>query len=177
MYDPGTFRIGDSLSTSGTIEFTDIPRFSPEHFAVVEIKDALKRKQLTKGLDQLSEEGAIQVFRQPYLGDKDAVVGAVGMLQFEVLQFRLLNEYNVDIRLRPLSFQHARWVDGEGYDQNKFERQEYTKVLVDRDNHPIVLFRNDWALNYCKGQFPDLRFLPNPPGTPGLEELHGKFEF
>ena len=177
LYDPGTFRIGDSLSTNGKVEFTDIPRFSPEHFAVVEIKDALKRKQLTKGLDQLAEEGAIQVFRQPYLGDKDAVVGVVGMLQFEVLQFRLLNEYNVDICLRGLGFQHARWVEGEDYDQTKFERQEYTKVLVDRDSNPIILVKKDWALSYCKGQFPNLRFLPNPPGTPGLEELHGKFEF
>lgn len=176
LYDPGTFRIGDTLSTKGQFEFTGIPRFSPEHFAVVEIKDALKRKQLTKGLDQLSEEGAIQVFRNPFLGDMGAVVGAVGMLQFEVLKFRLEHEYKVKIVLRSLGFQHARWVEGE-LDQAKFDRQEYTKVLIDRDDNPMVLFRNDWALNYCKTNYPALEFLPNPPGTPGLEELHGKFDF
>ncbi len=176
LYDPGTFRIGDTICTGGDVAFTGIPRFSPEHFAVVEIKDALKRKQLTKGLDQLSEEGAIQVFRNPFLGDMDAVVGAVGMLQFEVLKFRLENEYNVKIQLRNLPFQHARWVEGE-FDQAKFDRQDYTKVLIDRDGLPMLLFRNDWALSYCRTNYPDLEFLPNPPGTPGLEELHGKFEF
>jgi peptide chain release factor 3 len=173
LYDPGVFRIGDTLSNGAEVPSPDIPRFSPEHFAIVEIKDALKRKQLIKGLDQLSEEGTIQVFRQPMLGDLDAVVGAVGMLQFEVLKFRLENEYNVEVRLRQLSFKHARWVDGEGYDEAAFDRADYCMALRDRDDLPIVLFRNDWALNYCRGQNPDLQFLPNPPGTPGLAELHG----
>ena len=173
LYDPGHFRIGDTLFTGDAVEETEIPRFSPEHFAVVEIKEALKRKQLTKGLDQLSEEGTIQVFRQPHLGDLDAVVGAVGILQFEVLQHRLENEYKVKVNLRQLNFKHARWVDGEPFDEDAFNRQDYTKVLRDRDDLPIVLFRNDWALNYCSQQNPKLRFLPNPPGTPGLEELHG----
>lgn len=175
LYDPGLFRIGDVLTEgSNAIPDAKIPRFSPEHFAVVEIRDALKRKQLTKGLDQLSEEGTIQVFRQPFMGDKDAVVGAVGQLQFEVLKFRLEFEYNVPIRLRVLNFQHARWVDGEGFDEAAYARQDYTMPLRDRDDLPIVLFRNDWALNYCRQQNDKLRFLPNPPGTPGLEELHGK---
>jgi peptide chain release factor 3 len=177
LYDPGYFRIGDQLYTGDPVEPADIPRFSPEHFAVVEIKEALKRKQLNKGLDQLSEEGTIQVFRQPHLGDLGAVVGAVGMLQFEVLSFRLQHEYNVQVMLRPLNFKHARWVDGEGFDEGAFSRADYTMVLIDRDQLPIVLFRNDWALNYCKQQYPKLRFLPNPPGTPGLEDLHGKFDF
>ena len=173
LYDPGVFRIGDTISQGMDVPEPDIPRFSPEHFAVVELKDPLKRKQLVKGLDQLSEEGTIQVFKQPTLGDKDSVVGAVGMLQFEVLKFRLANEYNVNARLRQLTFQHARWVDGEGYDEAAFERADYCMVLRDRDDLPIVLFRNDWALNYCKQNYPDLEFLPNPPGTPGLAELHG----
>lgn len=173
LYDPGIFRIGDTLSNGAKVPSPEIPRFSPEHFAVVEIKDALKRKQLIKGLDQLSEEGTIQVFRQPLLGDLDAVVGAVGMLQFEVLKFRLEHEYNVDVRLRTLNFKHARWVDGEPYDEAAFDRADYCLVLRDRDDLPIVLFRNDWALNYCKQQHKDLQFLPNPPGTPGLAELHG----
>ena len=172
LYDSGNFRIGDTLSTDKNAPFVDIPRFSPEYFAVVEIKDALKRKQLTKGLDQLAQEGAVQVFRQPYLGDKDAIIGAVGLLQFEVLKFRLENEYNVNVVLRNLNFKYARWIDGE-FDQAAFDRADYLKVLIDKDELPIVLFRNDWALSYVMGNHPDLKLLANPPGTPGLEELHG----
>jgi len=173
LYDPGVFRIGDTITTGAKIPSPEIPRFSPEHFAVVEIKDALKRKQRVKGLTQLAEEGTIQVFKQPSLGDLDSIVGAVGMLQFEVLKFRLEHEYSVKANLRTLNYKHARWVHGEGYDEPAFERADYCRVLRDRDDLPIILFRNDWALNYCRGQYPDLQFLPNPPGTPGLAELHG----
>ncbi len=172
LYDPGRFRIGDTLFSGDPVPETNIPRFSPEHFAVVEIKDALKRKQLTKGLEQLSEEGTIQVFRQPGLGTLDAVVGAVGILQFEVLKFRLEHEYNVHVELRRLGFEIARWIEGE-VDEDALNRADYTKVLRDRDDLPLLLFRNNWALNYTQQQYPDARFLPNPPGTPGLQELHG----
>jgi peptide chain release factor 3 len=172
LYDPGYFKIGDSISNGDPVEAKDIPRFSPEHFSVVELKDPLRRKQLEKGLDQLSEEGTIQVFRQPHLGNQ-TIVGAVGILQFEVLTHRLEHEYNVKVRLRSLQFKYARWIEGE-FDEAKFERQDYTMVLKDKDDLPIVLFRNDWALNFVKQNHPDLKLLPNPPGTPGLEELHGK---
>ena len=172
LYDPGYFKIGDSLSTGEPVEAREIPRFSPEHFAVVELKDPLRRKQLDKGLDQLSEEGAIQVFRQPHVGNQ-TIVGAVGILQFEVLTHRLEHEYSVKIRLRSLGFKHARWVDGD-FDEAKFERQDYTMVLKDREDLPILLLRNDWALNFVRSNEPNLRLLTNPPGTPGLDELHGK---
>jgi peptide chain release factor 3 len=172
LYDPGYFKIGDAIANGEPVEPQDIPRFSPEHFAVVELKDPLRRKQLDKGLDQLSEEGTIQVFRQPHLGNQ-TIVGAVGILQFEVLKHRLEHEYNVKVRLRNLNFKYARWVEGE-FDEAKFERQDYTMVLKDKDDLPIVLFRNDWALNFVKQNHPDLKLLPNPPGTPGLQELHGK---
>ena len=173
LYDPGYFKIGDTVANGEPVEIQAIPRFSPEHFAIVEIEDALRRKKLTKGLEQLAEEGTIQVFRQPNMGSKGAVVGAVGILQFEVLKHRLSTEYHVDVTLRNLDFKLARWVEGDLFDPEEFERQNYTKVLIDKDDLPIVLFRNKWALNRCKKQYPDLRFLPNPPGTPGLEELHG----
>jgi peptide chain release factor 3 len=173
LYDPGYFKIGDVISTGEPVEVPEVPRFSPEHFATVEIEDALRRKKLTKGLDQLAEEGAIQVFRQPRKGSKEAVVGAVGVLQFEVLKQRLATEYDVEVNLRTLDFDYARWVEGD-FDADAFRRHNYTKVLVDQDDLPIILFRNDWALNRCEQQYPDLTFLPNPPGTPGLEQLHGK---
>ncbi len=173
LYDPGRFRIGDTLYTGDPVEETEIPRFSPEHFAVVEIQDALKRKQLVKGLQQLSEEGTIQVFHQPGKGSLDVVVGAVGILQFEVLKFRLKNEYNVEVSLRRLDFQHARWIEGEDIDEDALNRADYLKVLIDRDDLPLLLLRNDWALNYTLQQNPKMKLLPNPPGTPGLEQLHG----
>ncbi len=172
LYDPGRFRIGDTLYTGEPVDETDIPRFSPEHFAVVEIEDPLRRKQLIKGLDQLSEEGTIQVFRQPGKGTLDVVVGAVGILQFEVLKFRLKQEYNVRVSLRHLDFQHARWLEGE-FDEDALNRLDFLKVLHDRDDLPLLLLRNDWALNYTKQNHPDIELLPNPPGTPGLEQLHG----
>ena len=172
LYDPGRFRIGDTIYTGNPVEETEIPRFSPEHFAVVEIQDALRRKQLTKGLQQLSEEGTIQVYRQPTKGSLDIVVGAVGVLQFEVLKFRLEHEYNVEVRLRRLDFQHARWIDGDEIDTDALNRADYLKVVVDRDDLPLLLLRNNWALNYVKQQHPEMKLLPNPPGTPGLEQLH-----
>lgn len=172
LYDPGYFKIGDALTAGDPIEAQQIPRFSPEHFAVVELRDPLKRKQLEKGLDQLSEEGTVQVFRQPHLGNQ-IIVGAVGILQFEVLVHRLEHEYHVKSQLRQLGFKHARWVEGS-FDEAKFERQDYTMVLRDSENLPILLFRNDWAINFVRNNDPDLKLLPNPPGTPGLEELHGR---
>ncbi len=172
LYDPGYFKIGDTLAAGDPVEIDDIPRFSPEHFAIVEIEDALKRKKLTKGLKQLAEEGTIQVFRQRHMGSKGAVVGAVGILQFEVLKHRLETEYGVEVSLRDLDFQYARWVEGD-FDADKFDRLNYTKVLYDQDDLPIILFRNDWALDHVRGDHPELTFLPNPPGTPGLQELHG----
>ncbi|MFP4599697.1 MAG: peptide chain release factor 3 [Persicimonas sp.] len=172
LYDPGYFKIGDAIANGEPVEAQNIPRFSPEHFAVVELKDPLRRKQLDKGLNQLSEEGTIQVFRQPHIGNQ-TIVGAVGILQFEVLKHRLEHEYNVKVRLRTLNFKYARWVEGD-FDVDKFERQDYTMVLEDKDDLPIVLFRNDWALNFVKQNYPDLSLLPNPPGTPGLAELHGQ---
>ncbi len=173
LHDPGYFKIGDVISTGEPVEVPGVPRFSPEHFAVVEIEDALRRKKLKKGLDQLAEEGAIQVFRQPRKGHKETVVGAVGVLQFEVLKQRLKNEYDVEVNLRTLDFDYARWVEGN-FDPDDFRRHNYTKVLVDQDDLPIILFRNDWALDRCQNQYSTLNFLPNPPGTPGLEQLHGE---
>ncbi|MFW5968263.1 MAG: peptide chain release factor 3 [Persicimonas sp.] len=171
LYDPGYFKIGDAITNGEPVEPRDIPRFSPEHFAVVELAEALRRKQLKKGLEQLAEEGTIQVFRQPHRGNQ-RIVGAVGVLQFEVLKHRLEHEYNVEVRLRNLDFDYARWVDGD-FDADAFQRHDYTMVLEDQEGLPIILFRNDWALNFVKQNNPDLKLLPNPPGTPGLEELHG----
>lgn len=149
LYDPGIFRIGDTLSDGPHEPFEGIPRFSPEHFVQVRVKDALKRKQLKAGLDQLSEEGAVQVFRQRGMGDQNPILGAVGVLQFEVLQHRLKAEYGVDVIIEKLPFQIARWVVQDPFNARDFERGDSAVVVEDKDGAPIVLFRNEWALNWA----------------------------
>lgn len=159
----GDLRIGDTLCESGRFEFEGVPRFSPEHFAGVIIKDPLKRKQLKKGLDQLSEEGVVQVYKQRGYGDKDPVLGAVGALQFEVLQHRLKAEYSVDVRIEKMPYVHARWVVGPGLDADYFERREDSRCLEDRDGLPVVLFKSDWGLRWAEDNYKDLQFLKTAP--------------
>ncbi|MBL7714200.1 MAG: peptide chain release factor 3 [Bdellovibrionales bacterium] len=159
----GDLRIGDTLCASGDFEFNGVPRFSPEHFAMVLIKDPMKRKQLQKGLDQLSEEGVVQIYRQRSMGDKDPILGAVGALQFEVLQHRLMAEYNVDVKIEKMPFVHARWVVGEGLDPDFFERREDSRCLEDRDQQPVLLFKSDWALRWAEENNKKLTFLTTAP--------------
>jgi peptide chain release factor 3 len=159
----GDLRIGDTLCEKASFEFDGVPRFSPEHFASVVILDPMKRKQLKKGLDQLSEEGVVQVYRQRGLGDKDPVLGAVGALQFEVLQHRLKAEYAVDVKIERLPYLHARWVTGPGLDPDYFERREDSRCLEDRDGFPVLLFKSDWGLRYAEENNKNLQFLKTAP--------------
>jgi peptide chain release factor 3 len=150
-------------------EYEGVPRFSPEHFASVLILDPMKRKQLKKGLDQLSEEGVVQVYSQPGFGDKDPVLGAVGALQFEVLQHRLKAEYTVDVKIEKLGYVHARWLTGTG-DLSFFERREDSKLLEDRDRLPVVLFKSDWGLRWAEENHKGFQFLKTAPQVRGIEE-------
>ena len=163
----GSLRIGDTLTEKKDLVFSGVPSFSPEHFASVLILDPMKRKQLQKGLEQLSEEGVVQIYRQRGLGDKDPVLGAVGALQFEVLQHRLMAEYSVDVRIEKLNFTHARWVvskdPAQPLDPEVFERREDSRCLLDRDDHPVLLFRSDWALRYAADNNKTLDFLTTAP--------------
>jgi peptide chain release factor 3 len=159
----GDLRIGDTLCEGGKFEYEGVPRFSPEHFAGVLILDPMKRKQLQKGLDQLAEEGVVQVFRQRGMGDKDPVLGAVGALQFEVLQFRLKAEYSVDVKIERLGFVHARWIGGAGFDPAFFDRREDSRCLEDRDGDPVVLFKNDWSLRWAEENYKTVKFLTTAP--------------
>src|SRR5690606_27706858 len=108
LFDPGIFRIGDTLAEGGNVVFDELPTFSPEIFAKLTVKNALKHKQLQKGLDQLSEEGTVQVFRS--IGFEDIILGVVGQLQFEVFEYRMKHEYKVDIQLERMPYQFARWI-------------------------------------------------------------------
>ncbi len=159
----GDFRIGDTLYTGTVVEFEGVPRFSPEHFAGLTLLDPMKRKQLKKGLDQLAEEGVIQVYKQRGLGDKDPILAAVGSLQFDVLLFRLKSEYSVDARIDKLPFIHARWIHGSGFDPDFFERREDSRCLEDRDGQPVVLFKTDWGLRWATENYKTIEFLKTAP--------------
>jgi peptide chain release factor 3 len=149
LYDPGKLRIGDTLSAVERLRYSGIPRFAPEHFARIELKDPMKRKQLDSGLKQLAHEGVIQVFVNPNVGRQDPVLGAVGMLQFEVLKERLKNEYRVKVELRPQDWRMARWVGGDPEALNWFKGRRDFKLVEDRHGDTVVLVKAPWALTFA----------------------------
>jgi peptide chain release factor 3 len=163
LFDPGQYRIGDTLAEGEDLHFESVPRFSPEYFAVVRSKDPLRRKQMEKGLEQLSEEGTIQIFQQLQMGMRDPIVGVVGALQFEVLQYRIEHEYGAKIALDRLPFSHARWVVGEKFDARAFDWEGNRQTVQDRDGLPLVLFRDDWAMQHAEQKHPELQFLSAAP--------------
>ena len=166
LFDTGALRIGDSLVEGTPFEFAELPRFSPEIFARLRTKDALKRKQLEKGLEQLSQEGAIQIFAQRGMGMKDPILGAVGALQLEVLQYRLLHEYSAEIILERLPYAVARWISGADFDPSRFEQETDALCVEDRDGNPIALFKSEWNLNYAMGRHADWTWSPTAPVVP-----------
>ncbi|NLX64469.1 MAG: peptide chain release factor 3 [Clostridiaceae bacterium] len=149
LFDPGIFSIGDTLSTSGNLTFTGIPSFPAEHFARVAAKDTMKRKQFLKGITQLAEEGAIQVFKQPDIGVEEFIIGAVGVLQFEVLEYRLKNEYSVDIKLTHLNHHHARWITEINGKPEDLNITSTTLIVKDRRDNYVLLFENDWSIQWA----------------------------
>ena len=159
VWDGGSLRIGDTLAEGRSFEFEGVPRFSPEHFVQVTLKDPMKRKQLKKGLQQLSEEGAVQLFFDRHRLEREPILGAVGVLQFEVIEHRLESEYKVSVQLRPLPYKYARWVEGEPFSPATFDQGRGTTCVVDAEGRSIVLFESDWALRAAPEDHPHLRFL------------------
>ncbi|HXV76277.1 MAG TPA: peptide chain release factor 3 [Candidatus Polarisedimenticolaceae bacterium] len=155
LFDPGVFRIGDTLSDRGDFEFEGIPRFSPEHFAKVRVVEVLRRKALSKGLEQLTQEGLVQLLHEPDGGSSAIVLGAVGPLQFEVLKFRLQSEYGVELKLSPMNYSIARWVRGQ-FDPVVFTHSIGVKVLEDRERRPVLLFDNANTLRWNLEKHPGL---------------------
>jgi peptide chain release factor 3 len=163
LYDPGELRIGDTLYTGPKVEFRTIPRFAPEHFARVKLKDPTRRKQLTEGLTQLSQEGTIQLFFRLGLGPGDPYLGAVGLLQFEVLKVRLENEYSTKADLEPAPFTIARWVAGAPSGLEWLKKRPDYVMVEDRYGHPVVLAASPWSLNYALAEAPGLELLEISP--------------
>lgn len=163
LYDPGKLRIGDTLAEGKAIKFDGIPRFAPEFFSRVILKDPMKRKALSSGLSQLSHEGVIQLFYRPSLGKQDPYLGAVGMLQFEVLKERLKNEYRVNVILEPLGFQAARWVGGAPEALEWLESRRDFPVLRDRNDQPVLLSESMWSMNFALQNAPGLELFDVEP--------------
>ncbi|MDO4799556.1 MAG: peptide chain release factor 3 [Bacillota bacterium] len=147
VHDPGIFRIGDTLCADDSgIVYDGIPVFAPEHFAKVYTKNALKRKQFVKGVQQLSEEGSIQVYKRPNIGVEELIIGVVGVLQFEILDFRLKNEYGVDVEIEMLPYRYIRWITSPGFDKDRFSITMDTILVVDKDEDYVLLFQNEWSI-------------------------------
>ena len=148
VFDPGIFSIGDTLTTSNDkFAFEGIPTFAPEHFARCRQVDTMKRKQFTKGITQIAQEGAIQIFREVNSGMEEIIVGVVGILQFDVLQFRLKSEYNVDIALDPLPYEHIRWIaNPEEFPLSKITGPSDMKKIEDLKGRPLLLWTNAWSV-------------------------------
>ena len=157
VFDPGIFSIGDTITVLGKkFRFGGIPTFEPEHFMSVSPKDTMKRKQFVKGIEQIAQEGAIQIFHEPNSGMEEVIVGAVGVLQFEVLEYRLKNEYNIDIRRRDLSYSYIRWITSEGTDPTALNLASDTKWVQDFRGHNLLIFNNEWSIRWAEQKNPGL---------------------
>jgi len=156
VHDRDDLRVGDTISVSG-IEYPGVPRFSPEHFAVVRLREAMRRKHLDRGLRHLAEEGTILLLFSEVGGGPVPIVGAVGRLQFEVLVDRLSREYGVEVSLESLSFQCARWATGSDADIARVAGAYGRRSARDAEGHPMILFESEWALRRTEEEEKSLR--------------------
>ena len=157
IYDTGNYQIGDTLTDSKEkLFFEPLPTFPPELFARVRPVDTMKAKQFQKGVEQLAQEGAIQVYTNEY---NEVILGAVGQLQFEVFEYRLLNEYNSEIRMEPQDYSVARWVlDMDAADIKELLNARSTLVF-DHFMRPLILFANQYTLNTFIEKYPDVKLI------------------
>ena len=147
VFDPGIFSIGDTICMPGKkFRYEGIPTFAPEHFARVRQLDTMKRKQFIKGISEIAQEGAIQIFQEYNTGMEEIIVGVVGVLQFDVLKYRLENEYKVDIRLEELPYEYIRWIENEDIDLNRLVGTSDMKKIKDLKGRPLLLFINSWSV-------------------------------
>ncbi|MCB9045860.1 MAG: peptide chain release factor 3 [Chitinophagales bacterium] len=156
LYDTGSFKIGDTLTDGEILQFTGIPTFSPEIFKELVNKDPMKTKQLDKGIRQLTDEGVAQLFTQH--GGNRKIIGCVGELQFEVIQYRLLQEYGASCDFNHLSFYKACWITGDKKKIDDFVRFKQANIMEDKDGNLVYLAQSEWFLNTEKQNNPDIEF-------------------
>ena len=157
VFDPGIFSIGDTICMpKDDIVYEGIPTFAPEHFARVRQIDTMKRKQFVKGITQIAQEGAIQIFQEYNTGLEEIIVGVVGVLQFDVLKYRLENEYNVEIKLENLPYEHIRWIKNKDIDLDHLSGTSDMKKIKDLKDNPLLLFINSWSVGMTLDRNPGL---------------------
>ena len=169
LNNPGVFAIGDTIYNGKKLEYEGIPCFSPEIFAYIKNPNPSKFKQFQKGITELREEGAIQIMYSADEFKRDPILAAVGQLQFEVVQFRLRNEYGVETTLEPLSFSLARWVAGGWEAIEKAGRIFNTMTVKDNWGRPVLLIRNEWNLGQIMADHPELQLNSTAPVGAGIE--------
>jgi peptide chain release factor 3 len=168
LNNPGVFAIGDTIYNGKKLEYEGIPCFSPELFAYLKNPNPSKFKQFQKGIQELREEGAVQIMYSADDFKRDPILAAVGQLQFEVVQFRLLNEYGVETRLEPLPYNVARWVAGGWEALNKVGRIFNAIAVKDNWGRPVLLFKNEWNLQQVNEDHPDLKLDSIAPVGSGI---------
>jgi peptide chain release factor 3 len=157
VFDPGIFSIGDTLCMPDQkFVYEGIPTFSPEHFAKIRQVDTMKRKQFLKGITQIAQEGAIQIFQEYNTGMEEIIVGVVGVLQFDVLKFRLESEYGVEIRMETLAYEYIRWIENKNIDVSKLSVSSDTKKIKDLKGNPLLIFVNRWSIQMAQERNPGL---------------------
>ena len=157
LHDTGTFKIGDTFTEGEKLKFTGIPSFSPELFRYIENADPMKFKQLAKGVDQLMDEGVAQLFTSSLNGRK--IIGTVGQLQFEVIQYRLEHEYGAKCRWEPISIYKACWIESDNQEQlADFKRRKHTNMAIDKHGRDVFLADTSYALALAQENFKDIRF-------------------
>ncbi len=163
VFDPGIFSIGDTLCEPGKkFRFDPIPTFAPEHFQRVRSRDTMKRKQFLKGMEQIAQEGASQIFKTPYSGMEEVIVGVVGTLQFDVLEYRMRSEYNVELYVEGLPYEYLRWLetdDGEHVREDDLILGTDVKLVEDYKGNQLLLFASQWAINWTAERNKNLTLL------------------
>ena len=155
--DTGNFKIGDTLTSGEEIHFKGLPSFSPEMFKYIENTDPMKTKQLNKGIEQLMDEGVAQLFTNQFNGRK--LIGTVGQLQFEVIQYRLLHEYGAQCRWEPISLYKACWIESDDADAlEAFKKRKYQFMATDREGRDVFLADSNYELQMAQTDFPKIRF-------------------
>ena len=158
VFDPGIFSIGDTITVPGKkFRFSGIPTFAPEHFARVSAKDSMKRKQFVKGTEQIAQEGAIQIFKVPNSGMEEVIVGVVGTLQFDVFQYRMKNEYGVDLRMEGLPYEEIRLIDSYPGELSDLNLGSDAELLEDYRGRSLLVFSSFWAIDFTCRRNPGLK--------------------
>ena len=166
LVNPGTFKVGDVLTAGKAFQMPSFPRFAPELFARVTLVDTSQSKSFRKGLEQLGEEGVVQIFRDPNRVANLPIVAAVGQLQLEVFRERMRVEYRSEVRLDVLEYGSSRWIGSEIVNPERYT----FSMMYDEDENAVALFRNEWHMNQVISNEPDMKFLTHPPDAIRLDD-------